>query len=202
MKITPVNSIKNLAYTIQNNLKWDTHIEKTSNSIRSLAGRIRSFKYLPTKHKLTLYHSWINGILCSNGLAYLQLVNKRQLKQLQTTCNQGIRAIANLPRQGQQPLTETRRKLGLCSVKGLTMRLIWKAAWVGRDFIRQSIRNTGPDTRSNRLGMIRNPCIRGLRDKMVSTQVIRSWNSLLAGIKSCDSKDTAKKLIRLATSNM
>ena len=96
----------------------------------------------------SLYQAWVNGVLCSNGGAYLPLLNMTQTHNIQLACNQAIRAVAKLPRKSHDiSITEIRNKLNLPSVEQMVERKSLQLAWRARSSLRslhEQSEQTGP----------------------------------------------------------
>ena len=198
--ISPSSSLTFLGMTIQDNLGIDMHVSNLCKKIRSAAARIRSeAHYFNTKDRRTLYQAWINGVLCSNGGAYLPLLNEAQASNLQLACNQGIRAIFGIPRKSRNiSISMLRSSLNLPSIEQIAERKILTLAWKSRssfDTIQE-----GPQTRARSNGNIPAPDQRGLKGKMISTATSSAWNRLPLECKMMDSYTQAKTLIKKLTS--
>jgi len=186
--------------TIQDNLGIDTLISKLCKKIRSAAARIRSeAHYFNTKDRRTLYQAWINGVICSNGGAYLPLLNAAQASNLQIACNQGIRAIVGIPRKSRNlSISMLRSSLKLPSIEQIAERKLLTLAWKSRSTFHTN--QEGPQTRARSIGNIPAPDQRGIRGKMISTATSSAWNRLPLECKMMGSYTRAKTHIKKLTS--
>ena len=106
--IAPVSSFKFLGMTIEQSLGLDDHVKIVASKIRAAAAKIRADgSSFSTPDRRRLYMGWVQGVLCSNGAAYLPLLNQTQLDTLQTACNCAIRRVAKLPVNRRISLSRT-----------------------------------------------------------------------------------------------
>ena len=201
ISIEPSNNFKFLGMTIEGNLSIDMHVSHVCNKIRTAAARIRSEgSFLSTNDRRTLYQAWVNGIINSNGGAYLPLLNSSQTLDLQRACNQAIRAVVRMPRKSRDiSITEIRSQLNLPSIEQIVERKCLMLAWRSRSILRSLQEQTGPTTRARSNGNLPAPDQKGLRGKMIATSIKLAWNRLPIGIKEEESSTKAKSLIKQIT---
>jgi len=146
--ITPSSSFKFLGLTIESNLGIDIHVSNVCKKIRTAAARIRTEgSFLSTNDRRTLYQAWVNGVICSNGGAYLPILNNSQTTDLQTACNQAIRAVAKLPRKSRNiSISDIHASNLIChaSIKQIAVRKCLMLAWKSRFTLRTSPRKKDP----------------------------------------------------------
>jgi len=204
-EVQPSSNFKFLGMTIESNLSIDIHVANVCNKIRSAAARIRmEGSFLTTCDRRALYQAWVNGVLCSNGGAYLPLLNKTQTQDIQLACNQAIRAVVRLPRKSVDvSITEIRNNLNLPSVERIAEQKCLQLAWRARSSLRtlqKQGEQTGPTTRARNKGNLPAPDQKGHRGKMIWTSTILAWNRLPIEIKEEEKFAQAKKLIKRFTS--
>ena len=205
IEVQPSSSFKFLGMTIEGNLSIDTHVANVCSKIRAAAARIRmEGSFLTMCDRRSLYQAWVNGVLCSNGGAYLPLLNTTQTHNIQLACNQAIRAVAKLPRKSHDiSITEIRNKLNLPSVEQMVERKSLQLAWRARSSLRslhEQSEQTGPKTRARSNGNLPAPDQKGHRGKMISTSTRLAWNRLPLKIKEEEKFVKAKQLIKCYTS--
>jgi hypothetical protein len=195
-EIVPSKTLKFLGCHIQSNLKWDKQVKELCNRIRSSAGRIRAEgRHFGSKDRLVLYYGWIQGSLLSNAAAFLPLLDKGQMSELQVACNMGIRAVFGLPKKGNYPLTEIRCKNNIESVEEIRQKLVLYEAWKARANI--SIMSTsGYETRSRVAGNVPAPMQKGWAGKMIRTIATSAFNELPEDIRKENDHTKAKKKIK------
>jgi len=201
ISIYPSSNFKFLGLTIEANLGVDMHVSHLCNKIRMAAARIRSEgSFLTTNDRRTLYQAWVNGVISSNGGAYLPLLNTSQTLDLQRACNQAIRAVVKLPRKSRDiSITAIRSQLNLPSIEQITERKCLMLAWRSRSNLRSLHEETGPSTRARSKGNLPAPDQRGLRGKMIATSTRLAWNRLPIEIKEEETLAKAKLLIKQFT---
>ena len=192
--LKPVDEVRFLGCRIQSNLSWNAHVSDMSRRIRAAASKIRLLgSEFTAKQRKTLYNAWIGGIVMCNAYAYLPRLSQKNLNDLQTAMNAGVRACSGLPRRGLQPITEARRKLGLPSVRQLREEQILIRAWSNRRLhLREAER--GPRTRAAAAGKRALP--HGGRDPAVLEEV-KGWNRLPEDLKYADCERRVKKQIKM-----
>ena len=153
--IAPVSSFKFLGMTIEQSLGLDDHVKIVASKIRAAAAKIRADgSSFSTPDRRRLYMGWVQGVLCSNGAAYLPLLNQTQLDTLQTACNCAIRSVAKLPRKSKDiSISDVRQCLNISSVKTLANKAVLTQAWKNRESF-NSTHTEGPQTRSRSIGNI------------------------------------------------
>ena len=85
--MTPVSHLKLLGVTIENNLKWDKHIQSTIKAASSSLYLLRKCHKIFNKQQLImLYNSFVLSKLCYAASAFISLPQKhcRPFKKLQT----------------------------------------------------------------------------------------------------------------------
>ena len=201
ISINPSSNFKFLGLTIEANLGIDMHVSHLCNKIRMAAARIRSEgSFLSTNDRRTLYQAWVNGVISSNGGAYLPLLNMSQTLDLQRACNQAIRAVVKLPRKSRDiSITAIRSQLNLPSIEQITERKCLMLAWRSRSNLRSLHEETGPSTRARSKGNLPAPDQRGLQGKMIATSTRLAWNRLPFEIKEEETLAKAKSLIKQFT---
>ena len=138
---------------------------------------------------------WVQGVLCSNGAAYLPLLNQTQIDTLQTACNCAIRSVAKLPRKSKDiSISDVRQCLNISSVKTLANKAALTQAWKNRESF-NSTHTEGPQTRSRSIGNIPHPNQKGFLGKMISTKAKCAYNHLPKLCKTEESEEIAKKII-------
>ena len=193
--ISAKREIKFLGLKIQDNLKWTDHVTSLCGKIAVAANRIRNDgRHLCVSDKRILYFGWINGALLANGLTFLPTINATESKQLQTACNNGVRAIMGLPRYGYVEVSALRRKLNIPSISTLSNRLTATAAWKQFHNIPQSV--SGPMTRSRENQKMPHPDQRGHLGKMSNSILTLAWNKLDPCIKKSESLYTVKNKLK------
>ena len=194
--ISPSTSLKFLGVTLQNNLKFDKHIQVLCNKIRYAAGRIRvEGSSFSMNDRRILYNSWINGLIFSNCLTFLPHINNLQLSKLQTAMNRGIRAVSSLPNRGYAPVDDLRRHLNLPSIIEIRDKALYTEAWKRRkSFLEVSI--GGPRTRARSCGNLPLGKSNGILTHLLSNKLIVAWNQLPLHLKHDDSRYSARRKIR------
>ena len=194
--IEPATSAKFLGFIIQNDLGLNQQVKSVSDKIRLAASRIRADgNNFNTRDRRRLYMGWVQGILCSNGCAYLPLLTKSQSQMLQTSCNCAIRSVAKLPRKSYDlSISNVRKHLKILSVDEVAEKLILTHAWKNRSNLKP-IEIVGPITRSRSQGNIPQPNQKGMFGKMILTQSKCAFNKLTIEAKSENDPLKAKKII-------
>jgi len=194
--ISAKHKIKFLGIKIQDNLKWTDHVTSLCGKITAAANRIRNDgRHLSVSDRRILYFGWINGPLLANGLSLLPTINETESKQLQTACNNGVRAIMGLPRYGYVEVSALRRKLNIPSISTLTNRITATAAWKKfHNNIPPSV--SGPMTRSRESQNLPHPDQRGHLGKLSSSILTLAWNKLDSSIKKSESLYTVKNKVK------
>ena len=197
--VKPSKSIRFLGCIIQDDLRWNDHVDAVAVKLRQAAGRIRNCGYLlSVPQRKQLYHAWAGGILNSNALAYLPHLNISQTRTLQTSANSAIRAVVGAPHVGPVPMTEIRKSLNIESVAQIRDRCLAIHAWSSAsrwDF-------SGPDTRGRRAGKIPLPDLRGWSGSITENILKVMWNRLPENIKVVQEKQAAKNAIKSWTSTL
>ena len=195
--INPKSEITFLGVKIQSDLKWTSHVSSLCAKIRGAAGRIRSDgRHLRVSEKRILYQGWIQGLIHSNGLAYLPTLNKSELHDIQTAMNAGIRSIVGLPRYGHAEITALRHKLNLPSIIALKDRIVAVAAW--SRFAETTLEQEfcGPTTRARKNRNLPLTDQRGHAGKISTSFLVKAWNELPLSVKNLRSKNTVKSHIK------
>jgi len=194
--ISAKSEIKFLGITIQNNLKWTSQVNTLCDKITAAAYRIRNDgRHLCVSDRRILYNGWIQGPLLSNGLVFLPTLNESESRQLQTACNNGVRAIMGLPRYGYIEISALRRKLNIPSISALKDRITSVAAWK-KFHHHKSTSFVGPTTRSREGLNLPVPDQRGHLGKLSSTTLTLAWNKLDTSAKQSESLYTIKKKVK------
>jgi len=196
--ISPKSELTFLGVKIQSSLKWNCHVEKLCGKIRAAAGRIRmDGRHLSISDKKILYFGWIQGLLQSNGLAYLPTLNQSELLELQTACNAGIRSIIGLPRYGYAEISVLREGLKIPSVSALKNRICSVAAWKQFSIkVNDSTDYPGPTTRGRQNKNFPLPDMRGHAGKLSSASLTKAWNALPIDIKIANSISSVKQYVK------
>jgi hypothetical protein len=192
--IEPVSSLTFLGMTLQSNFSLDIHVKSVCTKIRQAAANIRvEGRNFCTSDRKLLYMGWVQGVLCSNGPAYLPLLTLDQLDSLQTACNSAIRSVANLPRKSVDiSISSVRQTLKIQSVSALANKLITMHAWKNRKILMPK-ETAGPNTRSRSRGNIPQPIQKGVLGKMISTLAKCAFNRIPLHIKLEDNANVAKR---------
>mgnify|MGYP007071433206 FL=1 len=195
--INPKSEITFLGVKIQSDLKWTSHVSSLCAKIRGAAGRIRSDgRHLRVSEKRILYQGWIQGLIHSNGLAYLPTLNKSELHDIQTAMNAGIRSIVGLPRYGHAEITALRQKLNLPSIIALKDRIIAVAAWFRFAETTLEQEFCGPTTRARKNRNLPLTDQHGHAGKISTSFLVKAWNELPLSVKNLRSKNTVKSHIK------
>ena len=194
--IAPVTSFKFLGLTIDQSFSLDQHVNSVSAKVRAAAAKIRADgANFSTRDRRRLYMGWVQGTLCSNGAAYLPLLNKTQLDSLQSASNYAIRSVVKLPRRSIDiSITDVRQKLNIMSIRTLANKAILTQAWKDRAFLRPTYEE-GPSTRSRSNGNVPHPDQKGILGKMIRTKALLAFNHLPITCKDEDSEGKAKRII-------
>ena len=198
LSIAPVSSIKFLGLTIEQSLGLDQHVKSISAKIRASAAKIRADGVnFSTADRRRLYMGWVQGVLCSNGAAYLPLLNQTQLDSLQQACNCAVRSVAKLPRKSMDiSITDVRHRLNIMSVQEIADKTIFIQAWKDRADIKvPNYESAGPETRSRARGDVLQPDQRGMLGRMVSTLAICAYNKLPSEIRAAEDAENVKRSI-------
>ena len=124
------NSTKFLGVWIDNKLAWHKHLEQIKVRLKSrLCMMRRGTNMLTTHAKKILYHAQIESILTYGLGTWGYLINKGQLKVLQTTQNQAIRLIE--PRMQTGEIYKKHNILNLKQLTQLENFKIWKKLELG-----------------------------------------------------------------------
>ena len=194
--IHPSKCITFLGCRIQSDLHWDEQVTSLANKLRLAASRIRTDgRLFSPRDRLTLFNGWVLGSVHSNCLAFLPHLNDQQMNKLQISMNAGIRAVVNIPRYGQAPLSDIRSSLQIPSIHNILDKTILLEAWKRRsEFSPLSL--LGPTTRARAKGNIPHPVQKGYNGQTTATKAMLAWNNLPLDVKSCSSFRRAKSLIK------
>ena len=188
--------LKYLGVTLQDDLKFNDHVNDVCRKLRCTAGRIRTFgQYFSIQDRRILLNGWARGSICSNGLAYLPFLPEYLLDKLEGAYNTCVRGVVGLPRYGQAPLTKIKKDLRIPSVRQLRLRTLQMAAWKGRSAFTST--SSGPITRARAKGNVPHPSLKG---NPLSATLARQWNLLPMDIRNNDNvKTVSRKLSNLLT---
>jgi len=196
--ISPKMEIKFLGVTIQSNLKWSTQISSLCNKIRSASGRIRAeARHLAISDKRLLYNGWIQSQVFFNALTVLPTANLTEMKDIQTACNAGLRAVWGLPKYGYVDISDIRRQLNIPSVEMIVERKLMEKAWKTFASFDFEASMHGPTTRSKTTHNLPHPNQIGQHGKTSTAILTKAWNRLPFEVKIEPKFKIAQQKIRL-----
>ena len=190
--LEPVDRIRFLGCTIQSSLSWNAHVDGLCRKIRVAASRIRLLgRHLKAGQKRVLYHAWIGGLVMCNARVYLPRLTQKNLSNLQTALNAGVRVCSGLPKRGHHSVTEARIKLGLPDIWQLKEEQVLRRAWSNRgEHLRVAER--GPGTRAS---LAYNRTLHWGRDPALLEE-IKGWNRLPTEVKLANNEKWVKARIK------
>jgi len=199
--IHPSMSIKFLGLKIQNNFRFDEHVDIISNKMRSAAGRIRTEgKHLSVSDRRILFNGWIRSIATCNGLAYIPYLCGSLLQKISSAYNSGIRAIFRLPKKGYAPIKDLCARIQIPTIDQIKEELLLMEAWKRRSCF--TIPTEGPTTRGRANLNVPLPNMKGMSGKLLNNILCEYWNKLPLATKLETNTKKAKLIIRRQALNL
>ena len=190
--ITQCSSVQFLGVTIDENLKFNIHINNITRKISKNIGILYKLRYfVPTKTLISIYHSFIGSYLNYCPLVFGNAYSSH-LYPLEVAQRKCIRVISNVnPLAHSDPLFSQLNLLKFCDVYKLNLG-IYMFKYNDRFLASANMHNystrfssTGYLTSFNRLTLTRN--------QSLSFQVPNNWNGIPDNIKNSQSLDVFKR---------
>ena len=189
---------KDLGVTFDNNLLFDTHIQKAVNKANQMVGLIkRSFTYMDKDIFMKLYKAFVRPHLEYGNIVWNPFL-KRQSKAIERVQRRATRLLNECK---DMPYPERLQYLDLHSLKGRRLRgdLIETYKMINKltdiDFEKLFVLTHSDKTRNNKGKLIMGHSKSNTRKNFLSNRIVKHWNLLPEHFKFTKNTNSFKNLV-------